>query len=257
MTAGETIPEPSAPLAPKSNSFARIAGALFAPAKTFEEIARRPDITLPLIILVILGYISMAVIAPKVDWDAMTSVQAEQMKKKNPNASDADIQKMARIGKAVGTVGLWTAPILGIVWWLIIAGVLLLAFRLMGGEGNFKQALSATLYAWMPLVLLSIVTTIVVALRGSVDVTQMATVVKSNPGLLVDMKVHPVLFSLLSSIDLFTIWTLVLLTFGFSSLSKLTRGRSAAIVVVMFIVMIVIKVGFSALGAAVSGGGAA
>ncbi|MEA2491016.1 MAG: hypothetical protein QOH21_2808, partial [Acidobacteriota bacterium] len=107
MTVGDTSPEPSAPVAPKSNPFARIAGALFAPAKTFEEIARRPDVTLPLIILVILGYVSMAVIAPRVDWDAMTNAQAEQMKKKSPNATDADIQKMARIGKAIGTVGLW------------------------------------------------------------------------------------------------------------------------------------------------------
>lgn len=256
MTVGDTTPAPAAPEPQKTNSFARIAGALFAPAKTFQEIAWRPDITVPLLLLVIIGYINIAVIMPRMDWDAMTAAQSEQMKKQNREVSDADIQKMGRFAKAVGTVMGWVGPVLMIVWYLIVAGVLLLAVRLMGGEGNYKQALSATLYAWLPLVIFTIVMTIVVALRGTFDPTQAATMVKSNPAFLVDMQEHPVLFSLVSSFDLFTIWTLVLLTFGFSALSKLSRGKSAAIVIAMFIVMTVIKVGFAALGALAGGAGA-
>jgi hypothetical protein len=250
-------PAPSAPVTPKSNSFARIAGALFAPAKTFQEIAWRPDITVPLILLVLVSYLTLAVVAPRMDWDAVTAKQVEQVKKKNPNMSEADIQRMGKISKSVGSVMAWVSPLLMVLWYLLMAGVLLLAFRLMGGEGNFKQALSATLYAWLPMILLSIVTAIVVAMRGSFDPTTAATLVKSNPAFLVDMQEHPVLFSFLSSFDLFTVWTLVLLVFGFSSLSKLSRAKSAAIVVVMFLVVLVIKLGFAAMTAAMSGGAGA
>ncbi|HEX7707197.1 MAG TPA: hypothetical protein VF701_12130, partial [Thermoanaerobaculia bacterium] len=76
------------------------------------------------------------------------------------------------------------------------------------------------------------------------------TMVKSNPGFLVDASDRPVLYSLLTSIDLFTIWTIVLLVFGFSALSKLSRGKTAAIIVTLWFVMLAIKLGFAAIGAA-------
>jgi hypothetical protein len=257
MTVGDTVPAPAAPEPKKSNSFARIAGALFAPAKTFQEIAWRPDITVPLIVIVLFGYLSTAVIIPRMDWDAVITTQAEAAKKKNAQMSEADIARMGRIMKAGGQVVAWAMPVVLIAWYLLIAGALLLAFRLMGGEGNFKQAFSATLYAWMPLLLLGIVMTIIVLMRGTFDPTQAATMVRSSPAFLIDMKAHPVLFSFVSTFDIFLLWTVALLVFGFSSLSKLSRGKSAAIVIVMFVVLTVIKVGLAALGALMAGGAGA
>ncbi|HEY0140610.1 MAG TPA: Yip1 family protein [Thermoanaerobaculia bacterium] len=252
MSVDYTVPAPPAPPAPEppaTNSFARLAGALFAPAKTFAEIARRPDILVPLIVIVLIGYVSTFLIIPKMDWSAIHEQQAEQVKKRNPNVTDADMERMSRFAEATGKVMGWISPLLMLLWYVVVAGVMLLAFRLMGGEGNFKQAFSATLYAWLPLVILSIVMTIVVTLKGSFDPTQAATLVKSNPAFLVDQKTQPVLFSLLSSFDVFTIWTLVLLTFGFSALSKFSRAKSAVIVVVLWGITIVIKIGLAAVQA--------
>ncbi|MGZ5473791.1 MAG: YIP1 family protein, partial [Thermoanaerobaculia bacterium] len=135
-------------------------------------------------------------------------------------------------------------------WWAVLALILFGAFRLMGADVGYKQALSATLYAWVPLTLFSILSTIVIVMRGNVDPTHMATIVKSNPAFLVDMQAQPVLYSLLASFDVFTIWTIVLLVFGFAAASKFSRAKSAAIIVSLWIVMLVIKVGFAALGAA-------
>jgi hypothetical protein len=78
----------------------------------------------------------------------------------------------------------------------------------------------------------------------------MATVLKSNPAFLVDMKEHAVLFSLLSSLDIFTIWTIVLLIIGFAALTRSSKAKSAAIVIPLWAVVILIKVGFAAMGAA-------
>jgi FtsH-binding integral membrane protein len=63
------------------------------------------------------------------------------------------------------------------------------------------------------------------------------------------MSEHPVLFSLLSSFDIFTIWTLILLIIGFSTLSRMSRGKSAAIVISLWLFTVVVKLGFAALGA--------
>jgi hypothetical protein len=240
--------------APRKNFFERIAGALFAPADTFEDIARKPDIIAPLLFLLVIGYVATFVIMPIMDWDAVVTQQADQMRERNPNLSDSDVDRMSRMTRSMGQVMGYVGPLLGAIWWLIIAGVLLLAFRLFGGEGNFKQAFSATLYAWLPLTILSIVTTIVARARGAFDPTQAATLVKSNPAFVVDMKEQPVLFSLLSSIDLFTIWTVILLIFGFAALSRTSKGKSAAIVISLWLVAIVVKVGFAALGAGMAKG---
>jgi hypothetical protein len=64
------------------------------------------------------------------------------------------------------------------------------------------------------------------------------------------MKEQPVLFSALSSFDLFTIWTIFLLAVGFSAFSRFSKAKSATIIVSLWIVMILIRVGFAAMGAA-------
>lgn len=240
---------PEAPGAPKQNVFSRFAGALFSPGETFDDIARRPDILWPLLVFVILGFISTALMLPRLDLEAVNAAQSEAMRKQNPNMSEADLERIQRFGAAGTRVFMWVMPVLSVLFYMAIAGVILLAFRMMGGEGTFKQALSTTLYAWTPLLLFSIILLIVVIARGTFDPTTAATLVKSNPAFLVDMKEQPVLFSLLSAFDLFTIWTIVLLIIGFAAVSKMKPGTAAGIVISLWVVFIVIRLGFAALGA--------
>jgi hypothetical protein len=232
----------------KDNVLARFAGALFSPGETFERIARRPDVLWPLIIMVVIGYISTAVIVPRLDLESMAATQAEQIRKKNPNLSDADLERIQKFGAAGTKVTMWIAPVLSVLFYMLIAGVLLLAFRMMGGEGTFKQALSSSIYAWTPMLLFSIIMLVVVLARGTFDPMTAATIVKSNPAFLVDMKEQPILFSLLGSFDIFTIWTVVLLIFGFATLARTSKGKAAGIVISLWVLFIVIKLGFAALG---------
>lgn len=253
MTTGIAEPVPAAPIEapPAKNSFQRIAGVLFAPAETFRDIARKPDILVPLLFIIVITYVTIALTMPHMDWDAMVAQQEEVMRKQNPNLSDSDMERMARITRASTTVFMYAMPALLVAWYAIIAGVLLLACRLFGGEGGYKQAFSATLYAWMPLVLSAILGTVVVLARGGlIDPQAMQTLVKSNLGFLVEMKEQPVLFALLSALDIFTIWVLILLVIGFAALSRLSKTKVAAIVVSLWLVIVVIKLGITAVSAA-------
>lgn len=249
MTTGTAEPyAPAPPVEPAAkNTFQRIAGVLFAPADTFRDIARKPDIVMPLVILVILGFISAAILVPRMDFEAMMQ---EQMAQSGRQMSDADMERAARMGGAFGKVMAFASPILGVAVWAIIAGVLLLAHRLFGGEGDFKQAFSTTIYAWIPTSISGIILTIVAAAKGEVNPATMNTLVKSNPAFLVEMKDNPILFALLSSLDIFTIWTLILFIIGFSTLARVSRGKSAAIVISLWLFTVVVKLGFAALGAA-------
>jgi hypothetical protein len=242
-------PPGNPPLPEKKNVFARIGGVLFSPGETFAEIARRPDVIAPVLFILIIGYICTALMVPKLDVNAMTSAQAEQMRKQNPQVSEAQVAQMARITAASVKVFSWLGPLIGVAIYAIIAGLLLLAFRLFGGEGTYNQAFSVTLYAWMPLVLFSIISAIVVTAQGTFDPTTAATLVKSNPAFLVDMKEQPVLFSLLSNFDVFTIWTLALFSVGFAAVAKTTKAKAAAIVVSLWAALVLVKLGGAALAA--------
>ena len=242
---------PAAEPPPKRNGLQRLAGALFAPVDTFREIAQKPDLLTPIIAILIVSFITTLVIVPRMDFE---SALREQMAETNRNMSKEDVDRVVRFSSAAAKMLAYVSPLLNLLFFVVIAAVLLLAFRLFGGEGTFKQAFSVSLYAWLPLLILGIVTTIVLLGRGTVNPDEMSTVVMSHPGFLVDHETNPVAFALLSSIDLFTIWSLVLFIIGFSFVSRMSRGKSAAIVLTLWAVMIVFKVGFAALTAARAAG---
>jgi len=250
MTTGTAEPfSPAPPIEPPAskNSFERIAGVLFAPAETFRDIARKPDIVVPLLVLLVLGFVAAVILVPRMDFDAMVR---EQMAQSGRQMSDADMERAAKMGAGFGKMMAYASPVLSVAIWAIIAGVLLLAHRLMGGEGNYMQAFSTTLYAWIPNAISGVILTIVAAAKGSVNPATMNTLVKSNPAFLVDMADHPVLFALLGSLDVFSIWVLILLIIGFSTLSRMSRAKSAAIIISLWLITVVVKLGFAALGAA-------
>jgi hypothetical protein len=238
---------PTLPLPPPKSSFQRLAGVLFSPGETFQDIARKPDVILPLLLIVVISFVGIALSMPHMDWDAMIAQQQEIMKERNPNMSAQELARVERMTRGMAKVGIWFAPFIIVAMTVIIAGILLLAFRLFGGEGNFMQAWSATLYAWVPRILQQIVGTIVVMMKGMVNPQEAQTLVKSSPAFLVDMKEHPALFSLLASFDLFTIWFLVLLVIGFAALSKVSRAKAAAIIVSLWLLVVLIKSGAAGL----------
>ena len=238
--------QPAAAPTTRTNSFARIGGALFAPNETFKEIAAKPDFGIPLAILLIVGFISALIIAQHVDFGAATR---EALEAQGREMSAEDMEQAVRIGSAFGKAFTYFSPLISAIFFVVIAGILLLAFRMFGGEGNFKQSFSVTLYAWFPQLIKGILMTIIIMTRKDVPADQLANIVMSNPGFLVDPKQQAVLHALLSSIDVFTIWTLVLFIIGFSFVSRMTKAKSAAIVVSLWIVTVIIKLGFAALGA--------
>jgi hypothetical protein len=73
-------------------------------------------------------------------------------------------------------------------------------------------------------------------------------VVASNPGAFLPEGSAKWLAALLGSIDLFAIWTLILLAIGFSATNpkKLSFGKAAALAGAGWLIFILLKVGFTA-----------
>jgi hypothetical protein len=225
------VPPPGA-ASPKPSSFERIIGVFISPNETFASIARQPDWVVPLLIILLVALAGGIVFAQRMDFGAPIREAMEERKDLPPDAAD----RAVRIGSSVAKVASYLSPVISGVVLLIIAAVLLLAFRLMGGEGNFLQAFSVTVYAWMPGVIKSIIMTVIVAVRSNVSALDLPILVRSNLAFLVSMKEHPMAFVLLSSLDIFTVWLLALLIIGFSYVSKFSKAKSAAIVITLWVI---------------------
>lgn len=246
---GEVPQSPAVPPSTKS-AFDRMAGVLFAPAETFEDIVRRPNILAPLLLILISALISAIIFVPKLDFESM---MREQMAQQGRQMSEADMDRVIRFGGAFSKAMGYATPVFSIITLAIIAGVLLLAFRLMGGEGTYKEAFSVTLHAWMPFVIVGVIATIIMFTRQTIAPDMIPTLVRSNLGFLADPREQRILFTLLSAIDIFTAWSLALFSIGFSYVGRVSRARSAAIVITLWAVVLVFKLGFAYIGSMQSG----
>jgi hypothetical protein len=211
---------------------------LFSPDATLASIARKPDWVLPLVILLIMSLGAGVVIAQHVDFGAAAREAMEQ----NKNASQEQIDRGVKMAAGMGKVVTYLSPVISAIGLLIIAGVLLLAFRLVGGEGDFKQAFSVTCYSSMPGVIKSIIMMIIILAKGGIIPAQeLATLVRSNLGFLADYKANPMAFAMLSSIDIFSIWFLALMIIGFAYLARVSRVKSAVIIISLWLVVLCFK----------------
>jgi hypothetical protein len=227
-------PQPGA----KPSSFERIVGVLIAPSETLASIARTPDWVVPLVLMLVVSLVTGIVIAQRVDFAAAVREQMEE----NKNVSPDQIESSVRMVSAISKVAAYCAPIFSIIFMLIIAGALLIAFRLFGGEGTFKQAFAVSVYGWIPGLIKSVISVAVILARETVPAQDLAIIVYSNPGFLVDMKTHPMAFAVLTSLDAFTIWILILYIIGFAYVSRLSRAKSAAIILTLYAVTVLFKV---------------
>jgi hypothetical protein len=245
ISPGDAPAAPPSAAAPATGTFQRIAGVIMSPASTFEDIARKPNIIGPLILSIVISIVATVLIVPRVDFMA-TYREALEAQGMTPAQMERPLRMAAAVGKSIAYFG----PVIQLVAFAVIAGVLLVAFRMFGGEGDFKQAFSALLYAWVPLFIKNIAGTIVLLTRKTLTLTDLTNPLRSNLAFAVDMKSSPLLFSLLESLDVFKIWTLILLIVGFAAISRLSKARSAAIVITLWVFVVLAKVGGAAIGAA-------
>jgi hypothetical protein len=240
MTVGQdnAIATPAPGAEPKPNSFQRIIGVLFSPDATFASIARRPDWVVPLVLILLVSLAAGFIMAPHVDFGAAARESMEQ----NKNVKPEDVEKAVRISASIGKVFSYISPVLSLIGLLVIAGVVLLAFRIFGGEGDFKQAFSVTCYASMPTIIKSVVTLVIIVAKGGIIPAQaLATLVRSNLGFLVDYKTNPVAFALLSSFDIFSVWFLALLIIGFSYVARVSKVKAAVTIISLWILVLLLK----------------
>ena len=239
--------EPAVPVAPagEGGSSIRLLGlTLFSPRAAFESIARRPVFLLVLAVLVLLGAAAVGIGFSKVSAEDYMRSLEEAGRPVPPQFSD-DPDKMMSIVRAVA---LGSALLLQPVVYLALAGLFLVAFRLLGSEINYRRSLSVTLHGMLPMAVAAVAGIAIAYARGriSMEEVQGGSLVMSNLGLLAGEATSKAVRALLTSIDLFSAWSIALLALGYRIVGRVSAGAAWGTVGVLWLLGILIKVGLAA-----------
>lgn len=230
----------------------QLVGLVDRPRETFAQIARRPGRGwfIPVLILLVGMAILAAVAAPYTAAVAQETVD-RQMASLTLTPAEAE---MARAQASRFVTPLW----MGVMGWvgsalattiaiLLGAGILYFLALVSGGEGEFGPALGATLWAWIPFGLRSFVQVAVVAAQRSLIVNQGLSYLVSVGDPLKDAR--NVAYVLLSQVDLFSLWHLVLVWMASQALFRLSRNKAALVTILYAAINLLFRAGTVAIQA--------
>lgn len=229
-----------------SSSFSRLVGVLFSPGQTFADIARKPDWAIPALVIVVVFLVAAIAIMPHLDFEGMTRQAMEA--RGQANAPNAEQGMRFAIAMAKGIQ--YMVPFLLIGFIAIGALIYWLGVRLVGGEATYQQVFSVVLYGFMPQVIRQLVKIPIVMSKQTINPRDAETIVRSSGAFLVNFKEHPMLWALLTRLDLFAIWSLILIVIGLAIASRISKAKAAGVVIVVWSLMTLITLGFTAMGAA-------
>ena len=243
-TAASPTPEPS-PLSQAE----RVVDTFLAPGKAFTDIRRSASWWLPWLLTAIVGWAMVYVVDKKIGIEkvvenqmAMSPKQAAKLDQLPPDQRAAQMETVVKFNRVIA----YAFPFISLVIAAVIAGVLLGTFNFgLGAELKFKHCMAVTLYSWLPGVIKALIAILAVSIGGGEGFT-FQNPVASNLSGLVDPSSH-FLYALATSLDLFTLWSLVLAGIGYSCLTKVKRGTCMGVVFGWWAVVVLAGAGIGAL----------
>ena len=224
---------PVAPIEPKPLSeVERVVDTFVAPSKTFTDLRRSANWLVPWLLLALASVALVVVVDKKIGMQkaaenqlALQPKRAEQLDKLPPEKRAEQMETIVKLTRILA----YASPVSLLIIFAIIAAVLLGSFNFgFGAELTFNQCLAVCVYASLPGILKALIAILAIAVGGGEAFT-FQNPVASNLGGLVDPSSH-FLYSIATSIDIFTIWTLVLTGIGISCLTKVKRGTCLGVV---------------------------
>ena len=148
---------------------------------------------------------------------------------------------MEQMKAAAPAMTIVSVPIVSFLVLFLLGGVLLLlANPILGGEANYGQMLAVTAYASLVKVIQTIVTVPILLATGGLVVF--------GPGLLLPEEMLTTFAGrLLSGVDIFTLWQVLLMAVGTGVMAGCSTRRALVPLLVLWAVWIVVQAGLGGL----------
>jgi hypothetical protein len=229
----------------------RLTCTFSAPSKTFNDIKQgHRSWWLPFIIYVVLGFAFYGVVNAKV---GMRQVSENQIKL-SPKAEDQMAQltpeqreQRMKISAAI-TQGVFLAsPVfvlaMGAIISLVMLGTINFAF---GGKAKFGDMYAVWMYAMLPSCIKTLLGIVVLFANTAPESFNIKNFAPTNLGAFLPTDINPGLYSLASSIDFVTIWTLVLVGIGTAVVAGVKRSSGYIAAFGWWAIVVLVGAGFAA-----------
>jgi len=231
----------------------RLSGVFFEPKKAFEDIAARPGFWVPLILAILTGVIFTVLLGQHVGWPEvirqsmqMNARQAQQLEQLPADQRQRAEDLQLKIVPVTYYAGAVIGPPVGL---LVVAAVLLGIVRgILSAPVKFKQLFAVLCYSSLPGIIQTALKTVVMYLKKPEDFF-LVNPLAFNPAAFMDYQSSSkFVYTLAKSLDLFTIWGILLIAVGIKAAGgkKVSFGGALTCVVLPWIVVVFI-------GAAIAG----
>jgi len=224
------------------NPFGKLLKIITAPSEAAASIARKPDVLLPIGLLLVTPILPILTNFQAYKDTLVTTLAM------NPALQGQSAEELQSVANISALTGLAVAPVTVIIAWLIGALVLFGIVKMFKGECQYKQILSLSGYTTVFGLLGGMLTALVSRFSGAAyaqtNLTSLATLL---PNLQIGF-----LSGVAGSIEVFGIWALVATWIGLSVIAGLDRKKSAIIVGSLFVLQLLFVGVVTQLGAAAS-----
>jgi Yip1 domain len=222
--------QPEAGVAPGLSQMQRLTNTFTAPSKTFEDIKRgNKSWWLPFIIYVVLGFAFYGVVNAKVGMRQVSENQVklspkteEQMAQLTPDQREQRMEISTKI-----TQGIFLAtPVILLIMGVVISAVLLGTINFgFGGKAKFGSIFAVWMYAMLPSIIKTLLGVVVLYAGVAPESFNIKNFAPTNLGAFLNpAETNPGLYSFASSIDIVTIWCLVLVGIGTALVAGVKRS---------------------------------
>ena len=235
--------------APAHGFIQHLTGLFFSPREEFPSILARPRFWLPLAVWLVLSVAFTAVWLQKVDAREFMRnqiVESGRADKIPPGQMEQVLDTQAGFLKPIS----WASAILApVVIALVVAGLYLFVFRFFyAGNVTFAQSLAIVAWSEFVVVLVSLPLVLaVLAMKGDWNVNPQDAL-QANLAMFLDKATaSKALYKLAESVDLFSAWTIWLLSTGYGVATRRTTGAAAAGVIGVWALYVLGKVALAAI----------
>jgi hypothetical protein len=248
----QPVAEP-VPVAPRLSALERVTCAFSAPSKTFQDIKQgNRSWWLPFLIFAITGYILFAAVSMKIGMQQVVDNQTHLNPKQEEKMAQMPPDQRATAAKITLAVteGIFIANPL-----FVLGGIALLSLGLwgtinfgFGGKATYGSIFSMWFYAGLPGIIKPLLGTIVIFAGATPETFNIKNYAPTNVAAFLNpTETNAALYSLASSLDIITIWTLVLLGIGAATVAGVKRSSGYIAVFGWWVIFIVIGAGFAAM----------
>ncbi len=247
-----SVPPVSGPETPALTQSQRVVSTFTAPSKTFKDILRDTSWWLPFLLSVVFSFLFVFAVQKQVGWEKVSDnqmklnpKQVERMQNMPPDQLATTRNISAKVTQYIS----YGFPVLTLIIAVVFAAVLLATLNFgFGGQANFAQMFAVVFYAWLPGLIKTLLAIIILFAGVDPDSFLISNPVGTNLGYYLSVADTPKwLYTVATSLDVFAIWTFVLLAIGCATVAKVKRSAGYTAVFGWWILILLVRVAIAAV----------